>query len=158
MSSLLIFICPMSHGTMKYTKYTLKAHVCYFVLMVGLLHYLYSLHADFYTLKTGFLRKIFWRFIEVKRIIPCIDNRPQCTQTLKCLFYFSDINWSWKNTNDNHLSTLEFCKLSSSSDVDCKEQWPHCHSHWLVVPHNVGCAGRVKFPTSRYGTEMCASY
>jgi hypothetical protein len=40
MSSLLIFKCPMSHGTMKYT---LKAHVCYFVLMVGLLHYLYSL-------------------------------------------------------------------------------------------------------------------
>jgi len=34
----------MSHGTMKYT---LKAHVCYFALMVGLLHYLYSLHADF---------------------------------------------------------------------------------------------------------------
>ena len=31
----------MSHGTMEYT---LKAHVCYFVL-----HYLYSLHADFYT-------------------------------------------------------------------------------------------------------------
>jgi len=27
----------------------LKVHVCYFVLMVGLLHYLYSLHADFYT-------------------------------------------------------------------------------------------------------------
>jgi hypothetical protein len=36
----------MSHGTMKYT---LKAHVCYFVLMVRLLHYLYSLHPDFYT-------------------------------------------------------------------------------------------------------------
>ena len=36
----------MSHGTMKYT---LKAHVCYFVLMVRLLHYLYSLHANFYT-------------------------------------------------------------------------------------------------------------
>jgi hypothetical protein len=36
----------MSHGTMKYT---LKAHICYFGLMVGLLHYLYSLHADFYT-------------------------------------------------------------------------------------------------------------
>jgi len=35
----------MSHGTMKYT---LKAHVCYFVLMVGLLHYLCSLHADLY--------------------------------------------------------------------------------------------------------------
>jgi hypothetical protein len=35
-------------GTMKYT---LKAHVCYFVLMVGLLHYLYSLHPDFYTLE-----------------------------------------------------------------------------------------------------------
>ena len=31
-------------------KYTLKAHVCYFDLMVGLLHYLYSsLHEDFYT-------------------------------------------------------------------------------------------------------------
>ena len=30
-------------------KYTLKAHVSYFVLMVGLFHYLYSLHADFYT-------------------------------------------------------------------------------------------------------------
>jgi hypothetical protein len=41
MSSLLIFKCHMSHGTMEYT---LKAHVCYFVL-----HYLYSLHADFYT-------------------------------------------------------------------------------------------------------------
>jgi len=36
----------MSHGTMKYT---LKAHVYYFVLMVGLLHYLYSLQVDFYT-------------------------------------------------------------------------------------------------------------
>ena len=36
----------MSHGTMKYT---LKTDVCYFVLMVGLLHYLYSLHPDFYT-------------------------------------------------------------------------------------------------------------
>ena len=35
----------MLHGTMKYT---LKAHVCYIVLMVGLLHYLYSLYADFY--------------------------------------------------------------------------------------------------------------
>ena len=34
------------HGTMKYT---LRAHVYYIVLMVGLLHYLYSLHADFYT-------------------------------------------------------------------------------------------------------------
>ena len=34
MSSLLLFKCPMSHGTMKYT---LKAHVCYFVLMIGLL-------------------------------------------------------------------------------------------------------------------------
>jgi hypothetical protein len=45
-SSLLIFQCPMSHGTMKYT---LKAHICYFVLMDGLLHYLYSLHAGFYT-------------------------------------------------------------------------------------------------------------
>jgi hypothetical protein len=30
-------------------KYIVKAHVCYFVLMVGLLHYLYSLQADFYT-------------------------------------------------------------------------------------------------------------
>jgi hypothetical protein len=38
--------CTMSHGTMKYT---LKEHVCYFVLMVRLLHYLYSLHPDFYT-------------------------------------------------------------------------------------------------------------
>jgi hypothetical protein len=46
MSSLLIFKCPMSHGIMKYT---LKAHVCYFVLMVEFLHYLYSLHANFYT-------------------------------------------------------------------------------------------------------------
>jgi len=36
----------MSHGTMKYT---LKTHGCYFVLMVLLLHYFYSLHADFYT-------------------------------------------------------------------------------------------------------------
>jgi hypothetical protein len=36
----------MSHGTMKYT---LKTDVCYFVLMVGLLHYLYSLHPDFYS-------------------------------------------------------------------------------------------------------------
>ena len=40
--------CTMSHGTMKYT---LKAHVSYFVLMVGLLYYLYSLHPDFYTLE-----------------------------------------------------------------------------------------------------------
>ena len=46
MISILIYKCPMSHGTMKYT---LKAHVCYFVLIVGLLHCLYSLHADFYT-------------------------------------------------------------------------------------------------------------
>ena len=46
MSSLLIFKYSMSHGVMKYT---LKAHVCYFVLMVGLLHYLYLLHANFYT-------------------------------------------------------------------------------------------------------------
>ena len=30
MRSLLIFKCPMSHGTMKYT---LKAHVYYFVFM-----------------------------------------------------------------------------------------------------------------------------
>ena len=43
MSSFLIFKCPMSHGTVKYT---LKAHVCYFALMVGLLHYLYSLHPE----------------------------------------------------------------------------------------------------------------
>jgi len=34
MNKLLIFKCPLSHGTMKYT---LKAHVCYFVLMVWLL-------------------------------------------------------------------------------------------------------------------------
>jgi hypothetical protein len=33
----------MSHGTMTYT---LKAHIGYFVLMIGLLHYLYLLHAD----------------------------------------------------------------------------------------------------------------
>jgi hypothetical protein len=46
MNSLLIFKCPMSHGTMKYT---LKAHVCYYFFMAWLLHYLYSLHADFYT-------------------------------------------------------------------------------------------------------------
>jgi len=46
MSNLLIFKCPLSHGTMKYT---LEAHICYFVWMAGLLHYLYSLHADFYT-------------------------------------------------------------------------------------------------------------
>ena len=45
MSSVLIFKCPMSLGTMKYL---VKAHVCYFVLMVGLLHYLYSFQADFY--------------------------------------------------------------------------------------------------------------
>jgi hypothetical protein len=38
----------MSRGTMKYT---LKAHVCYFVLMVWLIHDLYSLHPDFYTLE-----------------------------------------------------------------------------------------------------------
>jgi hypothetical protein len=37
MNGLLIFKCPMSHGTMKYT---LKAHVCCFVLMAGLLHYM----------------------------------------------------------------------------------------------------------------------
>jgi hypothetical protein len=36
----------MSHGTMKYT---LTAHLCYIVLMVGLLHYLHSLQAEFYT-------------------------------------------------------------------------------------------------------------
>jgi hypothetical protein len=46
MSGPLIFKCPMSHGTMKYT---LKAHVCCFVLVAGLLHYMYSLHADLYT-------------------------------------------------------------------------------------------------------------
>jgi hypothetical protein len=27
----------------------MKAHVYYFVLMIGILDYLYSLHADFYT-------------------------------------------------------------------------------------------------------------
>jgi hypothetical protein len=36
----------MSHGTMKYK---MKAHDCYFALMVELLHYLYSVHADLYT-------------------------------------------------------------------------------------------------------------
>jgi hypothetical protein len=38
----------MSHGTMKYT---FKACVCHFVLMIWLLHYLYSLHysLNFYT-------------------------------------------------------------------------------------------------------------
>jgi hypothetical protein len=34
-----------------YLIHILKAHVCYFALMVGLLHYLYSLHPDFYTLE-----------------------------------------------------------------------------------------------------------
>jgi hypothetical protein len=48
MSSLLIFKCNMSHGTIKYT---LKAHFYYFVFMAWLLHYLYSLHPDFYTLE-----------------------------------------------------------------------------------------------------------
>jgi hypothetical protein len=48
MSSLLTFKCNMSHGTMKYT---LKAHFYYFVFMAWLLHYLYSLHPDFYTLE-----------------------------------------------------------------------------------------------------------
>ena len=46
MNSFLIFKCPMPNGT---RKYTLKAHVCYFVLMVGLLNYLYSLLLDSYT-------------------------------------------------------------------------------------------------------------
>ena len=32
-------------------KYTLKAHFYYFVFMAWLLHYLYSLHPDFYTLE-----------------------------------------------------------------------------------------------------------
>ena len=41
MSSLLIFKYNMSHGTMKYT---LQAHVYYYVFMAWLLHYLYSLH------------------------------------------------------------------------------------------------------------------
>ena len=48
MSSLLIFKYNMSHGTMKYT---LQAHVYYYVFMAWLLHYLYSLHPDFYTLE-----------------------------------------------------------------------------------------------------------
>jgi hypothetical protein len=48
MSSLLIFRYNMSHGTMKST---LKAHFYYFVFMAWLLHYLYSLHPDFYTLE-----------------------------------------------------------------------------------------------------------
>ena len=48
MSSLLIFKCNMLHGTMKYT---LKAHFYYFVFMAWLLHYLYSLHPDSYTLE-----------------------------------------------------------------------------------------------------------
>jgi hypothetical protein len=42
----LIVKSHMSHGTMKYK---MKAHVCYFALMVELLHYLYSVHADLYT-------------------------------------------------------------------------------------------------------------
>jgi hypothetical protein len=42
----LIFKCPISHGKMKYT---LKAHVCYFALMVCLLHYLYSPHVYCYS-------------------------------------------------------------------------------------------------------------
>jgi ribosomal protein L34 len=48
MSSLLIFKCTTSHGTMKST---LKPHVCYFVLIVGVLPvcYLCSLHPDFDT-------------------------------------------------------------------------------------------------------------
>ena len=46
MSNFILFKCPMSHGTMKYT---LRAHVCSFVLMVWLLQYLSSLHADIYT-------------------------------------------------------------------------------------------------------------
>jgi len=41
----LIFKCSMSYGTMNKT---MKTHVCYFVLMVYFLHYLYLLHADFY--------------------------------------------------------------------------------------------------------------
>ena len=42
MSSLLIFKCPLSHVTMKYT---LKAHVCYFALMVGFLLYTICIHS-----------------------------------------------------------------------------------------------------------------
>ena len=47
----------MSHDTMKYT---LKAHICYFGLMVGLLHYLYSLHADFYTSENIINTETYW--------------------------------------------------------------------------------------------------
>jgi hypothetical protein len=50
------FKFPMSHGTMKYT---LKAHVYYFVLIVGLLHYLYSLPVDFYTSENIINKHIF---------------------------------------------------------------------------------------------------
>jgi hypothetical protein len=48
MNSLLIFKYNISHGTMKYT---LQAHVYYYVFMAWLLHYLYSFHPDFYTLE-----------------------------------------------------------------------------------------------------------
>jgi len=46
MSSLLIFMCTMSHGTIRYTW---KVHACFFVLtlfvLTPLLHYLYSRHS-----------------------------------------------------------------------------------------------------------------
>ena len=62
MSSLLIFKCPMSHGTMKYT---LKAHVYYFVFMAWLLHHLYSLHPDFYTLENIINRDLMGNFFNI---------------------------------------------------------------------------------------------
>ena len=41
-------------------KYTLKTDVCYFVLMAWLLHYLYSLHADFYTSENLINTQTYW--------------------------------------------------------------------------------------------------
>ena len=50
----------MSHSTMKYT---LKAHVYYFVFISWLLHYLYSLHPYFYTLENIINRDIVGNFL-----------------------------------------------------------------------------------------------
>jgi hypothetical protein len=51
-------------------KYTLKAHVYYFVFMAWLLHYLYSLHPDFYITYRPFDTD----FYTLENIINLIDN------------------------------------------------------------------------------------
>ena len=131
MSSHLIFKCSMSHGTMKYT---LKAHVCYFLLMVELLHYLYSLHANFYTseniINIQHVREIMGNFFNNKPKMLKLIVRVHvyhiliysCTSRKKLLIwklYFYDFFLnncrSWKWTIGDNWSTLK--KNSNLSNV-----------------------------------------